>query len=99
MVDQMLVDAREWADRNPGITSIGLENAISVLRMHKKKWELWAVAHEKGIRLSAFVAVVQDMAACRPPTLFLLKEAWRPACRMMMPFLLQRFFAKFRIHR
>jgi glycosyltransferase involved in cell wall biosynthesis len=96
MVDQMLTDADEWVNRNAGISAPGLEQAVSSLRFHKAKWVLWAVAHEKGVRLSAFFAAAKDMAGCNPSPFVFLKEAWRPACRMIMPFPLQRVMAKLR---
>ena len=99
MVDQMLADAGEWAIRNPGTTTTGFEHVVTSLRFHKAKWALWAVAHEKGVRLSAFFAAAKDMAGCYPSPSVFLKEAWRPACRMIMPFPLQRLLATFRTHR
>jgi glycosyltransferase involved in cell wall biosynthesis len=96
MVDQMLADADEWVIRNAGISTPGIEQAVSSLRFHKAKWELWAVAHEKGISLSTFFTAAKVMAGCHPAFSFFLKEAWRPACRMIMPFPLQRIMAKLR---
>jgi glycosyltransferase involved in cell wall biosynthesis len=96
MVDQMLADAGEWVIRNPGISISGFEHAVTSLRFHKAKWSLWAVAHDKGVRLSAFFAAAKDMAGCDPSPSVFLKEAWRPACRMIMPFPLQRVMAKLR---
>jgi glycosyltransferase involved in cell wall biosynthesis len=96
MVDQMLADAGEWVIRNPDISAPGLEQAVSSLRFHKAKCALWAVAHEKGVRLLAFFAAAKDMAGCYPSLSVFLKEAWRPACRMIMPFPLQRVIAKLR---
>jgi glycosyltransferase involved in cell wall biosynthesis len=96
MVDQMLADADEWVIRNAGMSAPGLEQAVSSLRFQKAKWALWAVAHEKGVRLSAFFAAAKNMAGCHPSTSVFLKEAWRPACRMVMPFPLQRVMAKLR---
>jgi len=96
MVDQMLADADEWVIRNAGMSAPGLEQAVSSLRFHKAKWALWAVAHEKGVRLSAFFAAAKKMAGCHPSPSVFLKEAWRPACRMVMPFPLQRVMAKLR---
>jgi glycosyltransferase involved in cell wall biosynthesis len=99
MVDQMLADVDEWKVRHGRTPKPGLEQALSILRFHKAKWALWAAAHEKGIRLSALVPAVKDMAACYPPPSIFLNEVWRPACRMITPFPLQRLFAKFRTHR
>jgi glycosyltransferase involved in cell wall biosynthesis len=99
MVDQMLADAGEWVIRNSRTTTPGFEHAVTSLRFHKAKWALWAVAHEKGVRLSAFFAAAKDMAGCYPSPSVFLKEAWRPACRMIMPLTLQRFLATFRTHR
>jgi glycosyltransferase involved in cell wall biosynthesis len=96
MVDQMLADADEWVIRNAGMSAPGLEQAVSSLRFQKAKWALWAVAHEKGVRLSAFFAAAKNMAGCHPSPSVFLKEAWRPACRMVMPFPLQRVMAKLR---
>jgi hypothetical protein len=96
MVDQMLADAGEWVIRNPGISTSGFEHAVTSLRFHKAKWALWAVAHEKGVHLLAFFAAAKDMAGCYPSPSVFLKEAWRPACRMIMPFPLQRVMAKLR---
>ena len=96
MVNQMLADAGEWVIRSPGGTTPGFEHAVTSLRFHKAKWALWAVAHEKGVRLSAFFSAAKDMAGCHPLPSVFLKEAWRPACRMIMPFPLQRVMAKLR---
>jgi hypothetical protein len=99
MVGQMLADAGEWATRNPGMTTPGFEHAVSSLRFHKAKWALWAAAHEEGVRLSAFFAAAKDMAGYHPSLKVFVKEAWRPACRIFMPFPLQRLLLKSRSRR
>ena len=95
MVDQMLADAGEWAIRHAGISGPGFDHAVSNLRFHKAKWALWAAAHEQGVSLSAFFSAAKNMAESQPTLYEFMKEAWRPAFRMFMPFSLQRLMAKF----
>lgn len=99
MVDQMLADAVEWKSRNEGRLGLGIDHAVSSLRFHKAKWALWAAAHESGLRLRAFGSAMREMSACRPSLGALLKEAWRPTCRMLIPFPLQRLMANARARR
>jgi glycosyltransferase involved in cell wall biosynthesis len=96
MVDQMLADADEWMVRHGGMPKPGLEQALSVLRFHKAKWALWAAAHEKGIRASAFIDAAKDMAKTCPSLAALFKETWRPAFRMILPFPVQCLLARLR---
>ncbi len=96
MVDQMLADAVEWKSRNEGRLGPGIDHAVSSFRFHKAKWALWAAAHESGLRLRAFGSAMREMSAYRPSLAALLKEAWRPICRMLMPFPFQRFMANLR---
>lgn len=96
MVAQMLADADEWKARHVGRPGPGFDHAISSLRFHKAKWALWAAAHERGLSLRAFGSAAQEMSDRRPSLGALLKEAWRPTCRMFMPFAFQRFMANLR---
>ena len=96
MVDQMLADAVEWKSRHEGRLGPGFDHAISSLHFYKAKWALWAAAHERGLSLRAFCSAAKELSARRMSTLALLKEAWRPACRMFIPFPIQRLIAKLR---
>jgi glycosyltransferase involved in cell wall biosynthesis len=96
MVDQMLADAAEWKSRHEGRLGPGFDHAISSLHFYKAKWALWAAAHERGLSLRAFCSAAKELSARRMSTLALLKEAWRPACRMFIPFPIQRLIAKLR---
>ena len=96
MVDQMLADADEWKARHRDRPGAGFDHAVSTFRFHKAKWALWAAAHDSGLRLRAFGSAMREMSACRPSLAALLKEAWRPICRMLMPFPFQRFMANLR---
>ena len=96
MVDQMLADAVEWKPRNEGRLGLGIDHAVSSFRFHKAKWALWAAAHEQGVSLSAFFSAAKDMAESRTSLYEFMKETWRPAFRMFMPFPLQRAMASFR---
>lgn len=99
MVDQMLADAAEWKMRHGDRPGAGFDHAVSTLRFHKAKWALWAAAHESGLSLRAFGSAAREMSARRPSLGALLKEAWRPTCRMLMPFSLQRLMADARPRR
>jgi hypothetical protein len=92
----MLADAVEWKSRHEGRLGPGLDHAASSLRFHKAKWALWAAAQDQGVSFSAFFSAAKDMAESRPSLCEFIKEAWRPAFRMFMPFSLQRLMAKFR---
>jgi len=96
MVDQMLADAVEWKSRHEGRLGPGFDHAISSLHFYKAKWALWAAAHERGLSLRALCSATKELSARRMSTLALLKEAWRPACRMFIPFPIQRLIAKLR---
>lgn len=96
MVDQMLADAGEWKARHEGRLGPGFDHAISSLHFYKAKWALWAAAHERGLSLRVFCSAAKELSARRMSTLALLKEAWRPACRMFIPFPIQRLMAKLR---
>ena len=96
MVSQMLSDADEWKARLGGRPGPGFAHAISSLRFHKAKWALWAAAHERGLSLRAFYSAAKELSARRPSMGAMLKEAWRPTCRMLMPFPFQRFMANLR---
>lgn len=96
MIDQMLADAREWATRYSGENSSGFNHAVSSLHFYKAKWTLWSVAHEKGVRLGAFISTLKDLAVNAPGLTAIAKEAWKPFCKMLIPFPLQREIAKFR---
>ena len=99
MVDQMLADADEWVIRHTDISGLGFDHAVSNLRFHKAKCALWAAAHEKGIHLGAFFSASKALLASRPTLFAFVKEFWRPAFRMLMPFTLQRLLANLRTHR
>ena len=99
MVDQMLADAVEWKSRHEGRLGPGFDHAASSLRFHKAKWALWAAAHEKGLSFADFFSAAKDMAESRTSLYEFMKETWRPAFRMFMPFPLQRLTAKYRISR
>jgi hypothetical protein len=99
MVDQMLADAVEWKSRHEGRLGLGIDHAVSSLRFHKAKWALWAAAHEQGVSLSAFFSAAKDMAVSRTSLYEFMKETWRPAFRMFMPFSLQRLMVKCRSSR
>lgn len=96
MVDQMLADAVEWKSRHEGRLGLGIDHAVSSFRFHKAKWALWAAAHEQGVSLSAFFSAAKVMAESQSSLYEFMKEAWRPAFRMFMPFPMQRFIANFR---
>jgi len=99
MVDQMIADADEWVMRHGVMPRGHFDIAVSSLRFQKAKWALWAAAHEKGLSLLAFFLAARNMAECRPTLYAFLKETWRPACRMFMPFSLQRLLANLSSHR
>ncbi len=99
MVDQMLADAAEWKIRQRERPGAGFDHAVSAFCFHKAKWALWAAAHESGLSLRAFCSAAQGMSACRPSLEALLKEAWRPTCRILIPFPLQRLMANARARR
>ena len=99
MVDQMLADAVEWKCRHEGRLGPGFDHAVSSLRFHKAKWALWAAAHEKGLSFSAFFSAAKAMGESRPALYQFMKETWRPAFRMFMPFSLQRLMVKCRSSR
>ncbi|MEI7651997.1 MAG: glycosyltransferase [Verrucomicrobiota bacterium] len=99
MVDQMIADADEWKARHRDRPGAGFDHAVTTFRFHKAKWALWAAAHERGLSLLAFFLAARNMAECRPTLYAFLKETWRPACRMFMPFSLQRLLANLSSHR
>lgn len=96
MIDQMLADAREWATRHSGEKSSGFKHAVSSLHFYKAKWTLWSVAHEKGVRLWAFISALKGLAVNGPRLTAIAREAWKPFCKMLIPFPLQRKIAEFR---
>jgi hypothetical protein len=96
MIDQMLADGREWATHNSGENRSGFNHAVSSLHFYKAKWRLWTVAHEKGVRLGAFISALKDLAVNGPRLTAIAKEAWKPFCKMLIPFPLQRKIAQFR---
>ncbi len=96
MVEEMIADVGEWIMRYKDGPAPWLDAVILTLRFHKAKWALWAAAHEQGLSVSAFFSAAKDMAERRPPLILFLREIWRPACRMFMPFSLQRLMANLR---
>ena len=96
MMEQMIADARAWAASEPSSVRIQADHAIASLRFQKAKWALWAAAHEKGVRLGAFFSASKTMAGSRPSLWEFLGQLGRPACRMFMPFTLQRLLANLR---
>ncbi len=96
MVDQMLADADEWNNGHRARPGPGFGYAVSALRFHRAKWQLWAAAHEEGLSFRSFVSAAHEMSVHKPSVAAFLKEAWRPACRMLMPFRLQRALANLR---
>jgi glycosyltransferase involved in cell wall biosynthesis len=94
MVDQMLMDAAEWAHRNPEACGGGFENAVTDLRFRKHRWSLWSVAHEEGISLRGFLAAARRLLAHSPTIRIFAREAWRPLVGLVTPFPLQRLLSR-----
>lgn len=90
MMDQMISDAAEWAGSHPEAAGRLLVRALPGLRFQKAKWKLWSAAFEGGVRLGAFLSATAELVRHRPSWAACLREAWRPACAMLMPFPLQR---------
>lgn len=94
MVDQMLMDAADWAYRNPEARGGGFENAVFDLHFRKHRWSLWSVAHEEGINLRGFLVAARGLLAHSPTIRIFAGEAWRPLVGLITPFPLQRLLAR-----
>jgi len=99
MIDQMLADADEWVSRNPRSIDEGFGNALADLRFQKARWALWAVAHEKGVRIAAFMCCLRAMNRHSFSMRAFITGAWRPLLKMFTPYFAQRLFVRIRLQR
>lgn len=98
MVEQMISDAEEHTIHSGGNVLQGLENALSGLRLQKAKWTLWAAACEKGLPLRAFFGALEGLWKYAPSFAEFIQLSWRPFCKILTPFSVQRTFRRL-IHR
>jgi glycosyltransferase involved in cell wall biosynthesis len=98
MVEQMISDAEEHTIHSDSNVLQGLVNALSGLRLQKAKWTLWAAACEKGLPLRAFFRALEDLWKCAPSFAEFIQLSWRPSCKILTPFSVQRTFRRL-IHR
>ena len=98
MVEQMISDAEEHTIHSGGNILQGLENALSELRLQKAKWTLWATACEKGLPLRAFFRALEGLWKYAPSFGEFIQLSWRPSCKILTPFPVQRTLRRL-IHR